>query len=181
MNLTAFAEKGKMLIAEYRGTYDGKTFKRIEVDNRGTENPLLDVNFTRPLAEMATLSNIRFRDAELVGHDFNFKTGMDGEINFMTGEAMDSQAVNAAGEKKYVIPNKFVPYEFDYEVKIAAGQSSVTFTPITTSNRITSLTVNGKAASTRCPVTVETSAPVVVEVVAPDGKTTLTYTFTFVE
>ena len=180
MNWTAFSESGKMILAEYRGTYDGKTFTRIEVDNRGTENPLVDANFTRPLAEMATLSNIRFRDAELVGHDFNFKKGMEGTVNFMTGEVMDPMAVNADGELKYIIPNKFVPYEYEYEVKVPAGQTSVTFTPVSTSTRA-SLTVNGQPHATRCPITVDAAAPAVIEVTAPDGKTKETYTFTFIE
>ena len=174
MNWTAFAEAGKMMVAEYRGTYDGKTFKRIEVDNRGTENPLIDSNFLYPLAEMATLSNVKFRDAELVGHVFNFKVGMG-------SDRLDPEEKSADGELKYGIPNKFVPYEFEYEVKVPAGQATVTFTPVATSNRIKGLTVNGKAHSSRCPITVDASAPAVVEVVAPDGKTTKTYTFTFVE
>ena len=41
--------------------------------------------------------------------------------------------------------------------------------------------MNGKAHSTRCPITVDAAEPAVVEVVAPDGKTKMTYTFTFIE
>ncbi len=181
MNWTAFSESGKMLVAEYRGTYDGKTFKRIEVDNRGTENALVDSNLLYPHNEMATLSNVRFRDAELVGHEFNFRVGKEGARDFMNGTVVQVDALDSQGRLKYAIPNKFVPYEFDYEVKVPAGQATVTFTPVSTSNRITSLTVNGKAHSSRCPITVDASEPAVVEVVAPDGKTTNTYTFTFVE
>ena len=181
MNWTAFSEKGKMLVAEYRGTYDGKTFKRIEFDNRGTENPLVDANFLVPRMEMATLSNIRFRDAELVGHEFNFKMGKDGEVNFMTGQATDAFATTESGDLKFGIPNKFVPYEYDYEVKVPAGQATVTFTPVSTSNRITAMTVNGKPHATRCPITVDASEPAVIEITAPDGKTKNTYTFTFIE
>lgn len=55
------------------------------------------------------------------------------------------------GRLKYAIPNKFVPYEYDYEVKVGALQSTVTFTPVAMSNRIKDLKVNGKSVSSRCP------------------------------
>ena len=181
MNWTAFSESGKMVVAEYRGTYDGKTFQRIEFDNRGTVNPTIDANFLYPLDEMATLSNVKFRDAELVGHVFNFKMGQHGQVNGWTGQKTDIYVTTEDGELKFGIPNKFVPYEFDYEVKVPAGQKTVTFTPVATSGRIKSLKVNGKAAGRRCPVTVDVAEPAVVEVVSPNGKITNTYTFTFVE
>ena len=173
LNWTAFAEEGKMIVAEYRGTYDGKSFRRIEFDNRGTENPTVDANFLFPRAELATLSDVRFMDAELVGHDFNFKTGL-------ASSSLDPYALTESGLPKYVVPNKFVPYEYDYEVKVPAGQSTVTFTPVATTNRIAGMTVNGEEHASRCPVTVPVSSPAVVEVTAPDGKTVMTYTFTFI-
>ena len=157
------------------------SFKRIEVDNRGTENALVDSNLLYPHNEMATLSNIRFRDAELVGHEFNFRVGKEGARDFMNGTVVQVDALDSQGRLKYAIPNKFVPYEFDYEVKVPAGQKTVTFTPIATSGRIKSLKVNGAPAASRAPVTVDAAEPAVVEVVSPNGKVTNTYTFTFVE
>ena len=152
---TAFSETGKMIHAEYKGAYDGKIYHRIEVDNRGTN---------------AHLSNISFLDATLVGHDFKYKLGFDS-----VDEKLDD------GRLKYAIPNKFFPDDMNYDVKIGANQSSVTFTPVTMSDLCKGLTVNGKPASSRCPVKVSTSAPAVIVVTGPDGATKCTYTLTFVK
>ena len=70
MNWTGFAEDGKMIHAQYKGLYDGKTYYRLEVDNRGTENPLVSSNMYWDYKTNAHLSNIPFKDATLVGHDF---------------------------------------------------------------------------------------------------------------
>jgi hypothetical protein len=47
------------------------------------------------------------------------------------------------------------------------------------SDMISGLTVNGKKASSRCPVTVSTLKPAVIRIVAPDGKSVQQYTFNF--
>jgi len=84
------------------------------------------------------------------------------------------------GRLSIAIPNKFVPYEYDYEVKVGAFQSTVTFTPVAMSNRIKDLKVNGKSVSSRCPVSVPASGKTTIEVTGPDGSTKATYTLTFV-
>jgi hypothetical protein len=105
-----------------------------------------------------------------VGHDFRYKAGQNSEFT----ELED-------GRLKYVVPNKFVPFEYDYEVVIAPGQEKVTFTPVAMSNRYRSLTVNGKPVSSRCPVTVPTDEPVKIVCVGPDGtEPEQPYVFTFV-
>ena len=169
MNWTGFAESGKMIHAQYKGLYDGKTYYRLEVDNRGTENPLVSSNMYWDYKTNAHLSNITFKDATLVGHDFKYKTGFD---------TVDDKLED--GRLKYAIPNKFVPYEYDYEVKVGALQSTVTFTPVAMSNRIKDLKVNGKSVSSRCPVSVPASGKTTIEVTGPDGSTKATYTLTFV-
>lgn len=169
MNWTGFAENGQMVRAEYTGEYDGKTFYRIEVDNRGDENPLVSSNLYFDYTKNAHLSNITFKDATLVGHDFKYKTGFD-----TVNDRLDD------GRLKYVIPDKFVPYEYDYDVEISPLQSTVTFTPVAMSNRITGMKVNGESASSRCPVTVSTSEDATIEITGPDGTTTETYTLRFV-
>ena len=169
MNWTGFAENGKMIRAQYTGDYDGKTYYRIEVDNRGTENPLVSSNMYFDYETNAHLSNISFQNATLVGHDFKYKTGFD---------TVDDTLED--GRLKYAIPNKFVPYEYDYEVKVSKNQKNVTFTPVAMSTRIQGMTVNGAPASSRCPVTVSTSSPATIVVTAPDGSTKVTYTLTFV-
>ncbi len=170
MNWTAFAESGKMVRAEYKGTYDGKIYHRIEVDNRGTQNPLVSSNLYYDYRTNAHLSDIYFFDAQLVGHDFKYKTGFD-----------SANDVLEDGRMKYVLVNKFFPDDTDYEVKIGGSQTSVTFTPVAMSNRIKGMTVNGKPASSRCPVTVSTSTPATIVVTGPDGSTKCTYTLKFVK
>ena len=169
MNWTGFAEDGKMIHAKYKGEYDGKTYYRIEVDNRGTENPLVSSNMYWDYQTNAHLSNISFKDATLVGHDFKYRTGFD-----------DVDETLPDGRLKYAIPNKFVPYEYDYDVKIGQFQTTATFTPVAMSNRIKGMTVNGTPVSSRCPVVVPTYGKTVIEVTGPDGATKCTYTLNFV-
>ena len=169
MNWTGFAENGKMIHAQYKGDYDGKTYYRIEVDNRGTENPLVSSNMYWDYKTNAHLSNISFKDATLVGHDFKYRTGFE-----------DADEVLPDGRLKYAIPNKFVPYEYDYDVKIGQFQTTATFTPVAMSNRIKGMTVNGTPVSSRCPVVVPTYGKTVIEVTGPDGATKCTYTLNFV-
>ena len=165
MNWCGFTINGKMERVEYTDLY-GKKFYRLEPKpNSGIEGNLL-YNWQT----VSALSNISFRDAELVGHDFNYKTGQKGFDDVLED-----------GRLKYVIENKFVPMDTEYEVKIAKGQKEVTFTPTAMSNRIQSLTVNGEAHSSRCPITVKTNKDAVITVVGPDGSESTTYTLTFVE
>ena len=170
LNWTGFAESGKMIRTQYTGVNDKKTFYRLEVDARGTENPTVESNLYFDYKTNAHLSNITIKDGTLVGHDFKYKTGFD---------TVDDKL--ADGRLKYVIPNKFVPFEYDYEVKVGANQSTVTFTPVAMSERIKGMTVNGKAVSSRCPVKVSTSSPATIVVTGPDGTTKQTYTLTFVK
>jgi glyoxylase-like metal-dependent hydrolase (beta-lactamase superfamily II) len=132
LNWTAFAINGKQVISDYDGKYDQQAFNRLEIDNTG-ENPLVESNLYYGIEDNAQLSNVSFMDAELVGHDFNFKTGFDTENERL-----------ADGRLKYIIGNKFVPYEYSYNVKIALGQSTVTLTPVAMSDRIAALSVGGK-------------------------------------
>ncbi len=69
---------------------------------------------------------------------FDYKTNFD-----------EADETFSDGRLKYAIPNKFVPYEFDYEVKTSGSQ--VTFAPVAMSNLIKGTAVNGKPASSRCP------------------------------
>lgn len=171
LNWTGFAESGKMVRTQYTGTHDGKTFYRIEVDNRGTENALVSSNLYFDYKTNAHLSNVTFHDATLVGHDFKYKTG------FAT---VDDKLPD--GRLKYVVPNKFVPYEYNYQVKVKAGQSTVTLTPVAMSELVTSIVVNNTPVSSRCPVKLPVSdKKAVIVVTGPDGKTQQTYTFTFVK
>lgn len=168
LNWTGLTQSGKHIHAQYKGVYDGKTYYRLEIDRTG-ENAQPEDGLYFDYKTNAHLSNIYFKDATLVGHDFKYKTGFD---------TVDDKLED--GRLKYAIPNKFVPYEYDYEVKVGALQSTVTFTPVAMSNRIKDLKVNGKSVSSRCPVSVPASGKTTIEVTGPDGSTKATYTLTFV-
>jgi len=176
MTWTSFSWAGKLIRAEYTGEYDGEKFYRFEIDYTG-ENALPESRLLWDWKTNAHLSNVSFADAELVGHEFNFKTGMGTDRD---GNVIEETKLED-GRLKYVLLNKFVPYDTEYEVKIAAGQKEVTLTPVSMSNRIQALTVNGEAASSRCPVTVPTDKACEIEVTGPDGSEKMKYTFTFVE
>ena len=170
-NWQAIAQNGKQVRAEYTGQYDGQKFYRIEVDGTGGadgETPKVESNLYFDYKTNAALSNIYFTDATLVGHDFRYKAGFPEENELLED-----------GRLKYVVPNKFVPFEYEYEVEISAGQMKATFIPTTMSTHAAGLTVNGNPAASRCPVTVDTAQAAVVEVTGPDGTTKQAYTFTF--
>jgi len=168
LNWTAFAEGGKMKYAEYVGQYDKKPYYRIEVDNTG-ESESVDSNLYFDRKANSALSNVVVKDATLVGHDFLYRKGFK-----------DEEAKTEDGKGfKYVIHNKFVPFEYDYQIKISKGQKSCTLIPVTSSSFVKGITVNGKSVANRCPVEVPTGAPCIIEVTAPDGLAKSTYTFTF--
>lgn len=167
LNWTGFSQDGKMKYAEYTGKYDGKPFYRIEVDNTG-ESPLVDNNLFFKRSSNSALSNIVIVGGELVGHDFLYRTGFQ-----------DAEAKMEDGDYKYVIKNKFVPYEHEYDVKVSAFQATCTIVPVAMSNLVKGIKVNGRAVSSRCPVKVPVDGPCVIEVTAPDGVTKTAYTLRF--
>lgn len=169
LNWTGFSENGKMKYVEYEGKYDKKPFYRIEVDNSG-ESPSVDSNLFFERKTNSYLSNITVNDATLVGHDFLYRKGFN-----------DEKAMLEDGSGyKFVIENKFVPYEYDYDVLISKNQRTCCITPTATTNLIKGITVNGNPVSSRCPVVVSTSTPCKIVVTAPDGVSTSTYTLRFI-
>jgi hypothetical protein len=104
-----------------------------------------------------------------VGHDFLYRKGFDDEKAMME---------DGSGYK-FVIENKFVPFEYDYDVLISKNQRTCCITPTATTNLIKGLTVNGLPSSSKCPVVVTTNTPCKIVVTAPDGVTSSTYTLTF--
>lgn len=168
MNWQAFSEKGKQVVQEYTSKNDGTTFRRIETDILSADAEA-NQNLYFDYKTNAHLSNISFKDAELVGHDFKYHTGFE-----------DADDVLDDGRLKFALENKFVPMDTEYEVKVPAGQSTVTFTPVAMSSRIQEMQVNGKPAASRCPVTVAANGPCTIEVTGPDGSEKVTYTLTFI-
>ena len=90
---------------------------------------------------------------------------------------------NWAGSQRTVpnsLPNKFDPWIFSYAIKVPQANKSITIVPVSMSTRITSMTLNGTAIASRSSRTVAVSdgTAITIRVVAPDGVTTSTYTFT---
>ena len=88
-----------------------------------------------------------------------------------------------AGSEKSVpnsLPNKFDPWTFNYAIKVPQASRSITIVPVSMSTKIKSMTLNGKAIGSRSSntVTVSSGTVITITVVAPDGATTSTYTFT---
>lgn len=169
LNWTGFSQNGKMKYVEYEGKYDKRPYYRIEMDNTG-ESPLVDSNLYFERTKNASLSNLIITNAELVGHDFLYRSGFP-----------DAETKLEKGGYKYVIPNKFVPFEYDYQVKIGLLQTECTLIPVATTNLIRSIMVNGKQVSSRCPINVSTLEPCKIEVTAPDGETKSVYIITFIK
>lgn len=175
LNWTGLTQSGQQIRAQYKGQYDGQTYYRLEIDRTG-KHDVPESGLYFDYKTNAHLSNISFLDATLVGHDFRYKTGMKDE------NGKDLADVKLAdGRLKYAIPNKFVPFDYQYDVKVGKGQSTATFTPVAMSECIKGMTVNGKATSSRCPVQVSTSKPATIVVTGPDGKTQQTYTLNFIK
>ncbi len=78
------------------------------------------------------------------------------------------------------LPNKFDPWNYNYTIKVPAANASIKIVPTSMSTRITSMTINGTAVASGSGSTIAVSSGTVItiQVVAPDGVTTSTYTFT---
>jgi len=88
-----------------------------------------------------------------------------------------------AGSQRTVpnsLPNKFDPWTYSYAIKVPQANKSITIAPVSMSTRIKSMTLDGKAIEPRSSHTVAVSngTVITIRVVAPDGATTSTYTFT---
>jgi glyoxylase-like metal-dependent hydrolase (beta-lactamase superfamily II) len=144
-------------------------------------------------AACAWLSNLTVREGEgtLAGHEFNFKSGYRSGNTYPQGPG---EVLPAFADKKYVIYNKFVPWDLEYDVWVPAGRGSVTLTPTAMSTLYARMEVDGAPQASRCPFTVALDAsagawadganerPAAVariKVTAKDGATERTYTLTF--
>jgi hypothetical protein len=88
-----------------------------------------------------------------------------------------------AGSQRTVVnslPNKFDPWTYSYAITVPQANKSITIVPVSMSTRIKSMTLNGKAIESRSRhiVAVSNGTVITIGVVAPDGATTSTYTFT---
>jgi hypothetical protein len=78
------------------------------------------------------------------------------------------------------LPDKFDPWTFDYTIKVPATKKKITIIPTTMSTKVIEIRLNGNLVKyrSRNEVEVNNGQVIKITVVAPDGKTTSTYSFT---
>lgn len=134
------------------------------------------IDYQQPNAHLkyGVLGNVELAGATLVGTTVTWAapntqvTLSDGSLWPATGPVPNS------------LPNKFNPWVYNYTVNVPAGAMTIGVTPVPLSSNVKKLTVNGNAILPGTPVTVPvTNGSVIrIEVTAPDGATTETYTLT---
>ena len=130
----------------------------------------IDYNATDGHKKYSVLSNVQIAGGTLVGVDVYWGAAYSPTYNGVT----------------YNVPrklsNKFDPWTYAYTINVQSGTSSIVFKPTAMSNKIASMKVNGAAIKQGDSVTVAVSAgtKITVDIVAPDGSTSSSYTFTVV-
>jgi hypothetical protein len=127
-------------------------------------NATIDYNGTDGYKKYSVLSNVQITGGTLVGVTVYWAAA----------------ATAATGGADNKLANKFDPWTYAYTINVPAANGSITFKPTAMSNKITSMKVNGAAVKQGDSVTVSVSAgsKITVDIVAPDGVTTSSYTFT---
>ncbi len=118
--------------------------------------------------QYSVLSNIEIEGGDLVGTTVEWK-----EPVTFNWEGKEISVANA-------LPDKFDPWTFDYVIKVPASNDKITIIPTTMSTKVTEIRLNGNAIGYRSHNEVEVSdgQNIQISVVAPDGKTSSTYSFT---
>ncbi len=127
----------------------------------------VDYNTADGYKKYSVLSNVEISGGTLVGVDLYWAA---------------PQKSNVAGTTfvDCKVPNKFDPWTYAYTINVPTATSSIVFKPTAMSNKITSMKVNGAAIKQGDSVTVTVSAgtKITVDIVAADGATSSSYTFT---
>lgn len=120
----------------------------------------IDYNGTDGYKKYSVLSNVQITGGTLVGVSVYWAATTNGVENKLL--------------------NKFDPWTYAYTINVPSASNSITFKPTALSNKITSMKVNGAALAQGSSTTVAVSAgsKITVDIVAPDGVTTSSYTFT---
>lgn len=116
----------------------------------------------------SVLSNIEIEGGELVG---------------TTVEWAPPKKFTWAGKEitvKNALSNKFYPWKYEYTIKVPKSRQSITIIPTTMSTKVQSIMLNGKEIGyqSRNTINVDDGTVITLKIVAPDGVTTSTYTFT---
>jgi hypothetical protein len=135
-----------------------------------TSNSTADYNaggYTR----YSVLSNIEIEGGDLVGTQVKWA---------------DPRTFKWAAEE-ITVPNalsdKFDPWTFDYTIKVPAANKKITIIPTTMSTKVTEIRLNGNIIKYRSRNEIEVTNDQVIEitVIAPDGITKSTYSFTIIK
>jgi hypothetical protein len=157
----------KNWIANTIGTYDAESISGIltSPDLAWPTGATIDYNAEGgSIRKYSVLANVEIEGGELVGKDVYWNTP--------TG--------NDAYATPRMLPNKFDPWTYAYDIRVPTGTSSIVFRPMPLSTRITLMKVNGADTEWGASVTVSAGAGnrITVDIVAPDGTTSSSYTFT---
>ena len=130
----------------------------------------VDYNAVDGHKKYSVLSKVEITGGTLVGVDVYWGSNYNTAFNSVTYNVPKKLA------------NKFDPWTYAYTINVASGTGSIVFKPTAMSNKITSMKVNGTAIKQGESVTVPVSAgsKITVDIVAPDGMMTSSYTFTVV-
>lgn len=144
-------------IGKYAAPVDYLTRPTTDYPCRAT----LDYNTAGGHLKYAQLSSVRFDGAALAGVDVHWAAPANGVAN--------------------VLPGKFDPWTYEYDVKLAPGRTTVSVLARTLSRRVQSLTVDGRTVALDEAVILD-AAPgrrFDVEVASADGTQTGRYRFRF--
>ncbi len=120
----------------------------------------IDYNTADGYKKYSVLSNVEISGGTLVGVDVYWAAPSNGVPNKLS--------------------NKFDPWTYAYTINVPTATNSITFKPTAMSNKITSMKVNGSAVTQGSSVTLSVSAGtrITVNIIAADGSTSSSYTFT---
>jgi hypothetical protein len=123
-------------------------------------NAMIDYNGADGYKKYSVLANVEIEGGELVGRDIYWAAPANGVDN--------------------KLPNKFDPWTSAYTIEVPNGTGSIVFKPTPLSTKITSMRVNGStlAQDTSVSLPVSNGARITVDIVAQDGSTSSSYTFT---
>ncbi|MDP2791383.1 MAG: S-layer homology domain-containing protein [Rectinemataceae bacterium] len=117
----------------------------------------------------SVLSNIEFDGGELVGTTLSWR-----------GPTAPFQWAGKTLTMENSLPNKFDPWTYEYKVKVPAAKAMISVIPTTMSTKVTSIVINGLNVDYRSSTTLSVSngSVIAIDIVAPDGVTKSSYTFT---
>ncbi len=142
------------------GTYGTPVNYLTPANPNWTCNNKIDYNAADGIMKYSLLSNIEIANGELVGVDLTWAAPSNGVPN--------------------MLPNKFDPWTYAYDIRVPSANSSITVTPIAMSNKITSMKLNGTLIQSRTAKTIPVAegTQIKIDIVAPDKATTSQYIFT---